>query len=90
MSQSTLRVIDSLVQWRSFNETRSTRSDTIDLSICETLKFQFAKRKVSNIIKWGASFRWSSSEDSSLYCSMQDSDEMTIGRTHPTLIYDNL
>ena len=67
MSQSTLRVIDSLVQWRSFNELRSTRSDTIDLS---------------NIIKRLPGGR-------RLYTA-QDSDEMTIGRTHPTLIYDNL
>ena len=34
-------------------------------------------------MKWGASSRWSVS----LYCSMRNSDEITIGKTHPTLIY---
>ena len=33
-------------------------------------------------LKWDVPYRWSSS----LYCPMQNSDEMTIGKTHPTLI----
>ena len=32
-------------------------------------------------LKWGASSRW----PSSLYCSMRNSDQMTFGKTHPTL-----
>ena len=35
-----------------------------------------------DFIKWGASFRWSSS----LYCPMRNSDGMTIGNKHPTLM----
>ena len=38
--------------------------------------------KVSTFIKWGASFWWSSS----LYCLMQNSVQITIGRTHPALL----
>ena len=37
--------------------------------------------KEVTIIKWGASSRWSSS----LYCPMRNSDQMAIGKTHPTL-----
>ena len=37
----------------------------------------------NHILKWGASSRWSSS----LYCHKRNSDEMTIGKTHPTLVY---
>ena len=36
---------------------------------------------LAGYVKWGASSRWSSS----LYCSMRNSDQMTIGNTHPTL-----
>ena len=32
------------------------------------------------LLKWGASFRWSS-----VYFSMPDSDQMIIGKTHPSL-----
>jgi len=37
---------------------------------------------ISLPIKWGASFRW----PSSLYCNMRNtSEQMTIGKTHPSL-----
>ena len=35
------------------------------------------REKISFFLNWGASSRWSSS----LYCLMQNSDEMTIGKT---------
>ena len=35
----------------------------------------------THIIKWGASFLWSSN----LYCRMQNSGEITIGKTQPAL-----
>ena len=38
-----------------------------------------------HVIKWGASFRWSSS----LYYPMRNSDEMTIRKTHFTLLKDS-
>ena len=41
---------------------------------------------VNTIVKWGASFRWSSS----LCCSMRNSDEMTTGKMHPTLYFEPL
>ena len=34
-------------------------------------------------VKWGASSRWSSSN---IYCPIRNSDKMTIGKTHPTLL----
>ena len=37
-----------------------------------------------NHLKWGAYSRWLSS----LYCPMWNSDQMTIGTTHPTLLKD--
>ena len=37
--------------------------------------------KGTGFIKWRASSRWSSC----LYCPMQNSDQMTIGKTHPSL-----
>jgi len=40
-------------------------------------------RSVFKTIKWGASSRWWLS----LYCPMQNSDQMTIEKTHPTLEY---
>ena len=38
-------------------------------------------KKSATLIKWGASSRWSSS----LYYPIQNSDQMTIGKTHHTL-----
>ena len=38
-----------------------------------------------SVLKWGASSRWSSS----LYFPMRNSDEMTTGKTHPTLQIEN-
>ena len=48
----------------------------------EKSKKEFSQRKkYVFLIRWGASSRWFSS----LYCSMRNSDQMTIPKAHPTL-----
>ena len=46
----------------------------------------FSLIRNSFLLKWDASSRWSLS----LHCPMRDSDEMTIGTTHPTLFAGHL
>ena len=71
------------------------RKDALPCKIfdfCEKLKKEFLRLKwpndgylkrvmIFNPVKWGASSRWSSS----LYCPVQNSGQMTIGKTHSTL-----
>ena len=48
----------------------------------EIAKFQFF---IEDNLKWDASSR----EWLSLYCLMRNSDLMTIGKTHPSLLYES-
>ena len=50
-------------------------------TLCAQFYFFIKLMAASVSLKWGAASRWSSS----LYCPMRNSDEMTIGKTHPTL-----
>ena len=60
---------------------------TLDLaSKGQTGKKEKPRQVKISQIKWGAYSRYSSS----LYCSMRYSDQMTIEKMHPTLIYARL
>ena len=52
------------------------------LDQCLQLPWLKKKKERSDLVKWDASSRWSSS----LYCPMRKSDQMTIGKTQPTLV----
>ena len=58
----------------------------VKVSICESSALGRNLKFHPGLIKWDASSRWSPS----LYFLMRNSDQMTIVKTHPTLITKNM
>ena len=86
LEQARKHVITDTEIEKMVREKEKYRSAPVNFATKKTtlIKLRDAAETEGNIdqVKWSASSRRSSS----LYCLMRNSDKMTIGKTHPTLV----